>query len=120
MDESSDWPAGRSAAPTRRVPIALLIVAAAIGGWLAGSASGASGRVTVVAELSGRATAVSESGDKVCITPADGGADRCGVLYMRADDRPVVVGDAISVAIAEFRTGAAETTEIFIVERPAE
>jgi hypothetical protein len=120
IGESSNWPTRRSAALSRRVGIALLVVAAAVGGWLAGSAGGASSRLAVVAELSGRVSVASESGAKVCISPAEGGVDRCGVFYRRGDDRPVVVGDSISVAIAELRTGAAETTEIFIVEQPAD
>jgi hypothetical protein len=96
----------------------VLVVSAAVGGWLAGSATASSSRLTFVGELSGRVSVASVSGAKVCIAPADGGADRCGALYRGPDDRPLVVGDSASVAIARLRTGPAETTEIFIVEQP--
>jgi hypothetical protein len=113
-----------SAASRTRVPsrpgALLLILVAAIGGWLAGSVAAAPGRLAVIGELSGRVSVANETGSKVCITPADGGTDRCGALYRDLDDRPPVVGATASVTIARLRTGAAETTEIFILERPVE
>ena len=116
---------GAMSAPSRtRVPprpaALVLLLLAAIGGWLAGSVAAAPGRLAVIGELSGRVSVANETGSKVCVTPADGGTDRCGALYRDLDDRPTVVGDAASVAIARLRTGAAETTEIFILERPVE
>jgi hypothetical protein len=112
--------AGRARVTSRTAAMVLLVLVTAIGGWLAGSAACSAGRLVVIGELAGRVSVANETGSKVCITPADGGMDRCGALYRDLDDRPPVVGATASVTIARLRTGAAETTEIFILERPVE
>ena len=110
----SSTPGGRAGAG----PAAIVVLAAvaAIGGWIAGSRAHSSGPLVLVGELTGRVSVLSEAGTKVCITPASGGADRCSGLWRGPSERAIVVGDAVSVAIGELRTGPAETTEIFILE----
>ena len=110
----------RTRVPGRPAAVVVLVVVTAIGGWLAGSAAGSSGRLAVIGDLSGRVSVADATGSKVCIAPAGGGMDRCGALYRGPDDRTPVIGDAAAVAIARLRTGAGETTEIFILERPIE
>jgi hypothetical protein len=98
------------------VAIAVLTLGAAIGGWLAGTSAHSSGLLMPVGELTGRVSVANEAGTKVCISPASGGADRCSALYRGPSERRLEVGDGVSVAIAELRTGPAQTTEIFILE----
>jgi hypothetical protein len=106
----------RGRAPAGPIAIVLLALAAATGGWIAGASAHSSGALTVVGELRGRVSVVSENGGKVCIAPTGGDADRCSGLYRGPSERTIVVGDTVSVAIAELRSGPAETTEIFILE----
>jgi hypothetical protein len=103
--------------PARRpIVIAAMVASAAIGGWLAGSSAKSFEGLSVTGELTGRLSVVSESGAKVCIVPASGGPERCSGLYRGPSDRSLAVGDTVSVAIGQLRTGPAETTEIFILE----
>ena len=106
----------RDRPPAGPITVALLIVAAAVTGWIAGSWAHSSGAATIVGDVTGRVSVVSESGAKVCISPSGGGADRCSGLYRGPSDRAIRAGDVVSVAVAELRTGPGETTEIFILE----
>jgi hypothetical protein len=106
-------------APAGPLLIAALVVGAAIGGWLAGSSSRTSSAMNVIGEVSGRISVANEGGTKVCVTPRDGGADRCAGVYLGPNDQPLRVGDVVSLIVGELRTGPAETIEILILERPA-
>ena len=104
---------GASAGP---IAIVLLVVCAAVAGWFAGSWGRSSGTLMLTGHVTGRVSVASESGGKVCINPAEGGADRCAGLYRSPDDPTPRVGDAISVAIGQVRTSPSETIELFILE----
>ena len=103
----------------RPLAIAVLVVCAAMGGWLAGSWPASRGGLAFTGHLTGRVSVASESGGKICVNPADGGADRCAGLYRRPDDASPAVGDTISVAIGQLRTTPSETIDIFILEPSA-
>lgn len=100
----------------RLIVIGAMVASAAIGGWLAGASAKSFEDLTLTGELKGRLSVVNESGAKVCIVPASGGPERCSGLYRGPSDRILRVGEIVSVATGQLRTGRSETTEIFILE----
>jgi hypothetical protein len=91
-----------------------VLAAAALGwalnGWFFSRSLG------VKEEISGTVSLVNATGAKVCVHPANGGPERCSVVYQRPDAAPLVVGQQVRIAIAELRVGSAETDEIFVLE----
>lgn len=100
--------------------VALLVIVAALLGWLGGSASRSDGGLTTIGEMSGLVSVANEDGSKVCLAVAGNDTDRCGAVYRGPDDPPPAIGQRVSVSIGRLQMGDGATEEIFILEPPRE